>query len=334
MIYVHNNSEDPFFNHALEEFLLLNMEEDVFILWKNRPSILIGRNQNVITEINEEYVKKEGIEVVRRLSGGGSVFNDYGNINFTFINKKVDDNPLNTGFEKFALPVIEALNSLGARAVFTGRNDIVIDDKKISGNAQYFHKNKVLHHGTLLFSGNLEKLAKALKTKPLKYKGKGVKSVRSRVTNISEHLLKEMDVLEFKDYLKNYIMLYHSIVEEYYLTKEQIKEVEKIQKTRFESSDWNYGKNPEFNFSSAVKFPSGTLEVMMRIHEEKIKSIKIFGDFFGERPIEEVERRLKNISLNREQIFEELKDIDINQYIKGVSSVELIDILTNDKLEI
>ncbi|MDD4343748.1 MAG: lipoate--protein ligase family protein, partial [Eubacteriales bacterium] len=212
MIYVVNDSDNPFFNHAIEEYIIKNIEEDAFILWRNRPSILIGRNQNTLTEIDYEYVRQEKIDVVRRLSGGGTVFNDLGNINFTFITKKAQDgSSLSNGFEKFAFPVIKALQSLGVNAVFTGRNDITIDEKKFSGNAQYHYKDKTLHHGTLLFSGNLERLAKALKSKPLKLQDKGVKSVRSRVTNISEHLKSPMNVIEFKEYLKKYIMDFHNI---------------------------------------------------------------------------------------------------------------------------
>ncbi len=329
MIYVNNESENPFFNHALEEYILKNMDEDVFVLWKNRPAILIGRNQNTLTEINEDYVQEENIDVVRRLSGGGTVFNDYGNINFTFITRKnQNENYLKNGFEKFALPVIKALDSLGVKAVFTGRNDILLDGKKISGNAQYYYKNKILHHGTILFSGNLEKLSKALKMKPLKYQDKGVKSVRSRVTNISEHLSKKMDVIEFKDYLKEYIMKYYNIKEEYILNKHEIAEVLKIQKDRFESSEWNYGKLSNYNISKEGKFPSGTVEILMREKDGNIEKVKIYGDFFGEKPISILEKLLQGNKLDEDELNREIKKVNVNEYIKGLSSQELVSLLT------
>lgn len=329
MIYVKNDSENPFFNHALEEFILKNIDEEVFILWKNRPSILIGRNQDTLTEINEEYVKEKNIDVVRRLSGGGTVFNDLGNINFTFITKKNQkENSLSAGFEKFALPVIRALESLGAKAVFTGRNDIVIQDKKISGNAQYYYKDKILHHGTLLFSGNLENLAKALKTKPVKFQDKAVKSVRSRVTNISEHLLEKMDILEFKDYLKSYIMNFHNITTEYILNQEELKEIHKIQKERFESLGWNYGKNSVYNYFSTARFPSGTIEIKMKIDQGAIKKVKIYGDYFGEKSIKDLEIMLQGIIFDEKEILKEIKNINIDEYIKGISDKELAHVLT------
>jgi len=329
MIYVVNESENPYFNHALEEYILKNKDEDAFILWRNRPAILIGRNQNTLTEIDEEYVKSEDIDVVRRLSGGGTVFNDLGNINFTFITKKDNDGKsLNSGFEKFAVPVIKALNSLGVNAVFTGRNDITVEGKKISGNAQYYYKNKILHHGTLLFSGNLEKLAKALKSKPLKIQGKGVSSVRSRVTNISNHLSKEMDVLEFKEYLKKYIMDYHNISNEYVLSKEEYDETVEIQKKRFESREWNYGKNSKYNYFFQSKFSFGNIEIMLKIQDQIIKEIKIYGDFFGEKPVEELEEYLKKTCYTKDSINNKLKKIEIEKYIKGLSKDELLEVLT------
>lgn len=328
MIYVLNDSENPFFNHAIEEFILKNKEEEAFILWRNRPSILIGRNQNTMTEIDEEYVKNEKIDVVRRLSGGGTVFNDLGNINYTFITKKNQDgNKLSDGFEKFALPVISALQSLGVNAVFTGRNDITIDGKKFSGNAQYHYRDKTLHHGTLLFSGNLEKLAKALKSKPLKLQDKGVKSIRSRVTNIADHLDKDMDVLEFKEYLKSYIMKYHNITQEYKLTENEYSDTLKIQKERFESWDWNYGKSPKYNFSKEARFNSGTIEILMRTEKDIIEEVRIYGDYFGEKPVETLERFLLKTEHNQKNILKKLQQINTDEFIKGISIEELSSVL-------
>lgn len=328
MIYVVNDSDNPLFNHAIEEYIIKNMEEDAFILWRNRPSILIGRNQNTLTEIDYEYVRQEKIDVVRRLSGGGTVFNDLGNINFTFITKKAQDgSSLSNGFEKFALPVIKALQSLGVNAVFTGRNDITIDEKKFSGNAQYHYKDKTLHHGTLLFSGNLERLAKALKSKPLKLQDKGVKSVRSRVTNISEHLKSPMNVIEFKEYLKKYIMDFHNITEEYVLSENEMAETIKIQKERFESWDWNYGKSPGYNYAKTERFPWGIIEIVMSVENEIIKEIRFYGDFFGEKSIEELENILTGMKYNNSDILEELNKINVDNFIKGASPQEIASVL-------
>ncbi|NCC81488.1 MAG: lipoate--protein ligase [Clostridia bacterium] len=328
MIYVVNDSDNPFFNHAIEEYIIKNIEEDAFILWKNRPSILIGRNQNTLTEIDYEYVRQEKIDVVRRLSGGGTVFNDLGNINFTFITKKAQDgSSLSNGFEKFALPVIKALQSLGVNAVFTGRNDITIDEKKFSGNAQYHYKDKTLHHGTLLFSGNLERLAKALKSKPLKLQDKGVKSVRSRVTNISEHLKSPMNVIEFKEYLKKYIMDFHNITEEYVLSENEMAETIKIQKERFESWDWNYGKSPGYNYAKTERFPWGIIEILVSIENGLIKEIKFYGDFFGDKSVEELENILTGMKYDKKEILEKLRKINVDNFIKGASFEEIASVI-------
>lgn len=328
MIYVVNDSDNPFFNHAIEEYIIKNIEEDAFILWRNRPSILIGRNQNTLTEIDYEYVRQEKIDVVRRLSGGGTVFNDLGNINFTFITKKAQDgSSLSNGFEKFALPVIKALQSLGVNAVFTGRNDITIDEKKFSGNAQYHYKDKTLHHGTLLFSGNLERLAKALKSKPLKLQDKGVKSVRSRVTNISEHLKSPMNVIEFKEYLKKYIMDFHNISEEYVLSENEMAETIKIQKERFESWDWNYGKSPGYNYAKTERFPWGIIEILVSIENGLIKEIKFYGDFFGDKSVEELENILTGMKYDKKEILEKLRKINVDNFIKGASFEEIASVI-------
>lgn len=331
MIYVINNSDSCFFNHAAEEYLMNKFEDEVFMLWINKPSILIGRNQNTLTEINFDYVNDNKIDVVRRLSGGGAVYNDLGNINFTFITYRSEENiKVKDGFEKFALPVIKTLQSLGVNAEFTGRNDITIDGKKFSGNAQYFQKHKLLHHGTLLFDCDMEKLSSALKSKALKIKDKGIKSVAGRVTNILPQLKEPMTIEDFKEYLKNYIIDTHKIEKVIEFNEEDIKEIEKISKERFKTWEWNYGKSPIYKYENSVKHPSGLVEYSLNIKESVITDISIYGDFFGEKNIKELEEILIGVKHNRDNLENVLKDIELNNYIRGLTINDMV----NDLLEI
>ncbi len=325
MIFIKNDSTDPFFNHALEEYIMDSFDDEAFILWRNRPSILIGRNQNTYSEINTDFVKENNIDIVRRLSGGGTVFCDLGNINFTFITNKGHEN---AGFKTFATPVIKALQSLGGNAIFTGRNDITIDGKKFSGNAQYHHNNRLLHHGTLLFNGDLAKLKGALISKPLKFKDKSVKSVASRVTNIHNHLQEDMDVLTFKDYLKTYIMNMYKISEEYTLSDDDIMIIDQIKTTRFSDWKWNYGKSPKYSYENNVKYPSGMIEYHLDVVNGIIQKAYIHGDYFGEEPITDVEDKLVNIPHQKEAIRKALETIDISHYISGLSNDNFIQGLT------
>lgn len=320
MLYILNDSTDPFFNHALEEYVMNNFTDEAFILWQNRPSILIGRNQNTHSEINRSFVEEKGIDVVRRLSGGGTVFCDLGNFNFTFITNKGSERE---GFETFARPVIEALNNLGVDAKFTGRNDITIDGKKISGNAQYHHGNRLLHHGTLLFNGNLAALKGALISKPLKFKDKSVKSVASRVTNIHPHLKEPMSVEAFKDYLKTFIMDLYKIDEAYVLSEDEVAKVKAIQEERFESWDWNYGESPKYDYTHSVKHPSGLLEYSVTVKNGVINDIQINGDFFGQKPVEEMSKLLIGCKHDQTSIVEALSEMTVSDYISGLDAATI-----------
>ncbi len=341
MIYIQNDSNNPFFNHALELYVMREMDEDAFILWRNRPSILIGRNQNTLSEINMDYANENGIDVVRRTSGGGTVFCDLGNINFTFITRKGRSSNLDIegtfgqnankeetliccGFEKFAMPVVSALKALGIEAAFSGRNDILVEGSKISGNAQYHEGNKLLHHGTILYDGDLSLLAGALKSKPLKFKDKSVKSVASRVTNIANHMAEKMDVVVFREYLRDFIMKAHGIETIYELTEKDLLAIEKIQKEKFESYDWNFGKSPSYTFNNEVRYPAGTFEFQAKVKGGKIDALQINGDFFGEQPIETLCQKLIGTPYEVGAIRGQLEDTDLHSYAQNLKKEELI----------
>jgi len=187
MLCIENNHTDPYFNLAVEEYLLRNFGEDCFMLWRNKASIIVGKHQNALAEINYDYVKENNIDVIRRLSGGGTVFHDLGNLNFTFI-QNVNKNENIVDFKRYIEPIVKVLQQQGVNAKHEGRNDIMIGGRKVSGNAEHVFKKRVLHHGTLLFSSEISNLSKALKVNPLLYQDKGVKSVKSRVANINQFL--------------------------------------------------------------------------------------------------------------------------------------------------
>lgn len=318
-----NTNTDVFYNFAVEEYFVNNYEESVFIIWKNTPNVMIGRNQNTINEINMDFCEKNNIKIVRRLSGGGAVFSSPENFQYTLI---VDKNEIDGhGFKDMAEPLINFLEELGIDAEFTGRNDILIDGKKISGNAQYNYKNILLHHGTILFDVNVDMLTKALTPDPTKLTAKGIKSVKSRITTIKEKL-KDYDVdrfmSEFMEYQLNNKLNY---LKE--LTEEEKDKALKIKKERWDLWDWNFGKNPKFSNLVKRKFDSGLVEINYEVKLAKIEKIKIYGDFFSTLDIVELENLFLNQKFEKENIAEKLKNINISKYINGVNNDEFINLM-------
>lgn len=282
MQFLVNKSTNPFFNLALEEYLLKNVDikEDYFILWQNEPTIVIGKHQNTLKEINMNFVQNNNINVVRRNSGGGAVYHDLGNINFTFITKYDEKHLLD--FKTFTNPVVYSLGKLNVKAELSGRNDILIDGRKISGNSQHIYKDRFLHHGTLLFNSELENLVKALNVDNDKILSKGIESIKSRVTNIKEHVKEDIFMEEFKEILIENIFIWNkSSLKEYNLTSDHINEIEKLMKEKYMTWQWNYGESPEFNYRNSKRFQGGKLEVLLNIVEGHINECKIYGDFLG-----------------------------------------------------
>ena len=322
MLLINNTCTNAYFNLAMEEYFLKNCNEDIFLLWRNENAIIVGKNQNTLSEINYDYVKNNNIKVVRRQSGGGAVFHDLGNINFTFIS--CNDNSF-SDFKRFTMPIIDALKELGIEAEFSGRNDLLINNQKFSGNAQYNYKNKVMHHGTLLFSSEINDLSNALKVKPSKFEGKGVKSVKSRVTNISSHLKKEMSVLEFKDYLMNFINKRDENSRFYELSDEDMKNINKLVEEKYSTWEWNFGNSPKYSLNNELKYPGGNVEFNLDVKDGIIKNIKFFGDFFGKEDVSFIEDKLKNIKHSEDSIKDALKDVNIDNYFLNCNIDILVD---------
>jgi lipoate-protein ligase A len=328
MLFIDNKGiTDPRINLAIEEYALKNLDinETYLLFYINEPSIIIGRNQNTIEEINTEYVEKNGIHVVRRLSGGGAVYHDLGNLNFSFITK--DDGESFHNFRKFTEPVTAALKKLGVNAELSGRNDIEVEGRKISGNAQFSTGGRMFSHGTLLLNSEMENVASALKVKKDKIESKGIKSVRSRVANISEFLSKPITIEEFRSLLLKSIFEGHEDIPEYLLTDDDWEKINKLSKERYQNWEWNYGKSPKFNLQHSHRFPIGQIDVRLEVNKGVIENCKIYGDFFGVGDVSDIENKLKSVRYEKSELESALADVDITHYFGKVSKEEFLHLI-------
>jgi lipoate-protein ligase A len=303
--------------------VLKEIEEDSFMLWRNAPSIIVGKHQNTLAEINLDFVKQNNIKVVRRLSGGGAVFHDLGNLNFTFTMKSENENMIN--FRKYTDPIIEVLQNMGIDAIFSGRNDLTIDGKKFSGNAMHIWKNKVLSHGTLLFSSHMPDLSAALHVDPLKFRDKAVKSVQSRVTNISDHLKEPMDVLQFADRIQDHMVKKYPDALFYDLSDEDHRKINELVATKYGTWDWNFGYSPKYNFRKLLRTErSGTIEIDLDVHDGIIRKIWIYGDYFGKYDTDEIEVALTGVEHKEDAIRSVLRRFNMNDYIADLTIDEFV----------
>lgn len=326
MRYIWLPTQSPYFNLATEEYLLTQTQEEVFMLWQNADSVIIGRHQNTLAEINEEYVKEHNITIARRLTGGGAVFHDLGNLNFSFI-RNIAPEEKDINFVKFLQPIVDALQSLGVPAAFSGRNDLVVHDKKISGNAMVYYGNRVLEHGTLLFSTVQNNLAQALKVDPDKFNDKAVKSVRSRVTNISEHLPKPMTVMEFKDYLMDFILKQQPGTTSAPLTPQEEACIQKCADEKFSTWEWNYGASPKYAIERKVRTKGGTVQIGMDVKNGIISDLRIYGDFFSKKNPDELVQMFIGQPHTEECIWKVLQSTRVEDYLSGVSNEEMLGLI-------
>ncbi|SFL39906.1 lipoate-protein ligase [Gracilibacillus orientalis] len=320
---------DPYINLAIEEYILKNFgEEDTYILFYiNGPSIIIGKNQNTIEEINTDYVDENGIKVVRRLSGGGAVYHDEGNLNFSFITK--DDGDSFHNFAKFTEPVVEALKKIGVPAELKGRNDLVAEGRKISGNAQFTTKGRMFSHGTLMYDSEIENVVRALNVKTEKIKSKGIKSIRSRVANISEFMDEKLSMEDLKAHILTHVFDVEKVndVPQYVLTAEDWDNIHQLSKERYQQWEWNYGKSPKFNIQHSHKFDGGLVDVRLDVHKGSIEQCTIFGDFFGVGDVKELEDKLNGVRYERQAIDEALSDLDVSHYLGKITKEDFIGLI-------
>ena len=328
MKYIENLSNNPWYNLAFEEycFKYLPQDEDYVILWINSPAIIVGKNQNTLEEINQEYVRDHGIKIVRRITGGGAVYHDLGNLNFSIITTVHGE--VKIDFRKINIPMLKSLEMLGINAEFSGRNDLTLDGKKFSGIAQSVKKNRVLNHGTILFDTDLTVLSSALNVKKDKIESKGVKSIKSRVTNIRPHLKEDVDMLAFKDLLlKNIFALEGLEPMEYKLSEDQKEEINKLYEEKYNTWDWNYGESPQFDYKNYKRFPFGSIDIRLQIKNGVIDDVKIYGDFFGTEDVSLLQDKLKGNKYDRKVLDDLLKDEPLNRYFGDINRGDFLDLL-------
>lgn len=339
MYYVKNerNGEeihDASLNLAIEYYLLneVELDEPILLFYINDNSIIIGKNQNAYEEVNTDYVEKNDIKVVRRFSGGGAVYHDLGVLNFCFITK--DDGDSFRNFKKFTQPVIDALHKMGVEdAELRGRNDLVIGDKKFSGNAMYSKNGRMTAHGTLMFDSQIDAVVGALRPKKHKLESKGIKSVRSRVTNITPYMDDEYQNMSTKEFRERLLLNIFDVedtstIKEYVLTEEDWKEIEKFAAQYTANWEWNYGKSPNFDLERSERVEGvGSVEVKLNVEHGIISDIKMFGDFFGMGEIEDVEDVLRGTKYELKSIEAALEKVDLNKYIGNVTAEQVAEII-------
>jgi len=329
-LYINENL-DPYFNLAAEEYLIRHTDDDIAMLWRNSPAVIIGKNQNAFCEVDLDFTRTHDIAVVRRLTGGGAVFHDPGNINFTFISPP--HGALSEGiqaggldFAHFCAPILDALRAIGVDASLSGRNDIVADGRKISGNAQCVLDGVTMHHGTLLFSAELARMQGALRADPAKLHSKGIASVRSRVANIADLQSKVTGAEEFLACLTYALEQRYSVTAERF-TDDMTAQIRALAEEKYASDAWNLDRMGTFDMTRRKRFPYGSVEISLTVKNGRMEEIRITGDFFGVRDASGLAEQLRGTAYRREAAAQKLAEIPVGDYIFGAESADLLAIL-------
>jgi len=313
---------DPYFNLASEEYLLKRFREDVFLLYRNLPSIVVGKHQNTLSEINMSYVQEREILVARRISGGGTVFQDEGNLNFAFFTTGNEGELVD--YKRATQPVIEALGKMGLKVRLGKRNELLIEGLKISGTASHVYKHRVLHHGTLLFSSELEHLGAALSTERDKFTDRAVKSVPSTVANVRDFLAEPMDMEQFQERILNHVLRLNEQNRIYKFSKTDIKEISSLRELKFSTWEWNFGYSPRYQYSKSISFGGGRIDIHMNVEKGVIRELKLQGDFTSRKEIQSLEKMFSGTIHDPETMRIQLSEIKVSDYIVGLENEELL----------
>lgn len=325
--YLETGSQSPFYNLAFEEYVLRNRKDgDYLLLWQNDNTIVVGQNQNAEAEINRAFVEAHGIRVVRRSTGGGTVYHDLGNLNYSFITDVGDADKL--AMERFTKPIVAALRQLGLDAEASGRNDILLEGKKVSGTAQRLLGGRILHHGTLLFDSNPEMVSGALNVDPEKFRSKSTKSVRSRIGNIRSFLKEDMDLPAFWAYLKETLAEDGVIADT--LTPEELAAVDELERTKYNTWEWNFGRSPKYDFTSKRRFDGGSLEVGVQVEKGCITEIGFYGDFLAVSSLEPLREALRGCAFRMEDVAAILDTFPVSQLFGTITRDEVLETIFYD----
>lgn len=330
MIYLETGSLNPYYNLAFEEYVLCNRRDgDYLMLWQNDNTVVIGQNQNAEGEINRAFVDEHHINVVRRSTGGGAVYHDLGNLNYSFITDA--ENADRQTMLRFTEPVVAALKGLGLQAEASGRNDILVEGRKVSGTAQRLYKHRILHHGTLLFSANSEMVSGALNVDPRKFRSKSAKSVRSRIGNIKDFLEREMDIAEFWTYLKDSLSDGSLMTGE--LSERELEQVEKLKREKYDTWEWNFGRSPKYTMNNKRYWPGGCLEAYAAIENGAISDISFRGDFLSLRPLDDLLAELQSVPFTVEAVEVVLERCSLKEYFGEITKDEILMTLFDNSKE-
>lgn len=332
MRYLESGSTDPYFNLALEQYIFdsLPRDQSYFMLWQNDNTIVVGKHQNTFAEINADYVRDHSVRVARRLSGGGVVYHDLGNINFTFITDYTGEN---FDFAFFCRPVLRALTALGVPAALSGRNDMTIQGKKFSGNSQYIKQGRVMHHGTLMFDSNLDILEEALRVSPDKIRSKGIQSVRSRVTNICPYLDRPMTAQTFFAHLLNFMTTEFGLTP-VFLASEDLGRVRQLRDGRYATWVWNYGESPAYQLEKRRRVEGcGEIQVHMDVDGGVIQAIAFYGDYFSSRDPAQLAKMLAGTRLEERSLRQRLSQVNLEAFFHGITLRAFCDLLLSSQAE-
>ena len=325
MRYIKNPSTNPYYNMAFDEYCLesLPMDEPVFYLWQNRPAVIVGFNQEVNTEVNLDFLKENGIDLVRRVTGGGAVYHDLGNLNYTIVGRSEN---LERDYPEYASIMAKALQSLGVPATLSGRNDILVEGRKVSGFAKRVCKNRLMVHGTLMYNVDVDVLTKVLNPSNTKLQSKGIASVRSRVANLCDYLPEIPNIQTFSNRLEE-ILSCNNADTEYQLSDTDLANIQLLTDKKFATWEWNYGRSPKATLSHSSRLACGTVEIHLTLTENRISSCRFGGDFLGNLPATDLESALIEVIYDTENIEKRLSSFTISDYFDGVTVEELVKLI-------